>query len=76
MAIQRKSRIPRSRAKGSEAENSGVFLTEGLFFIPVPEWEGWELIQPRKMECMDHLPRWEFYFYPKEERDWIFLWIT
>ncbi len=25
---------------------------------------------------MDHLARWEFYFYPKEERGWIFLRIT
>jgi len=25
---------------------------------------------------MDHLARWEFYFYPKEERGWVFLRIT
>ena len=76
MAIQRKSMIPRSRANGSEAGNSGIFLTEDLFFIPTPERGGWELIQPREMEGMDHPARWEFYFYPKEEKGWLFLWIT
>lgn len=25
---------------------------------------------------MDHLARWEFYLYPKEERGWVFLRIT
>jgi|GEM_PF-6569753 len=25
---------------------------------------------------MDHLARWEFYLHPREQRGWIFLWIT
>ena len=50
------------------------FLLPGdLLFIAVPGWEGWESVQPEKRESMDHLARWEFYFYPKEERSWIFL---
>ena len=57
-------------------KNSDFLLTENLLFIPVPGWEGWESIQPEKRESMDHLARWEFYFYPKEERGWIFLRIT
>jgi hypothetical protein len=57
-------------------KNSDFLLTEDLLFIPVPNWEGWELILPRKMESMDHLARWEFYLYPKEERGWVFLRIT
>jgi hypothetical protein len=57
-------------------KHSGFFLAGDLLFIPVPEWEGWGLIQPEKRESMDHRARWEFYFYPKEEREWIFLRIT
>jgi len=57
-------------------KHSGFFLAEGLLFIPVPSWEGWKLIKPRKMESIDHRARWEFYFYPKEERGWIFLRVT
>ena len=57
-------------------KDSGFFSTEDLLFIPVPDWEGWELIQPEKMESMDHCARWEFYVYPKNERGWIFLRIT
>lgn len=55
---------------------SAVIKREDLLFIPVPEWEGWELIQPGKKEFIDHLVRWEFYFYPKGERGWVFLRIT
>lgn len=56
--------------------NTGFLLTEDLLFIPVPGWEGWGLIQPEKRESMDHLARWEFYLHPREQRGWIFLWIT
>jgi hypothetical protein len=55
---------------------SAVIKREDLLFIPVPGWEGWESILPKKRESMDHLARWEFYFYPKEERGWVFLRIT
>jgi hypothetical protein len=56
--------------------NTGFLLKDDLLFIPVPGWEGWELIQPEKRESMDHMARWEFYFHPKEQRGWIFLRIT
>ena len=55
---------------------NAVIKREDLLFIPVPGWEGWELIQPEKRESMDHLARWEFYFHTKEQRGWIFLRIT
>lgn len=57
-------------------KEGAVIKREDLLFIPVPGWEGWELILPEKGESMDHLARWEFYFYPKEERGWVFLRIT
>jgi hypothetical protein len=57
-------------------KNAGFFLTEGLLFISVPEWEGWKYISHEKYESLDHFARWEFFFYPKSEPLWIFLRIT
>lgn len=57
-------------------KNTGVFLIEGLLFISVPEWEGWKYISHEKYESVDHVARWEVFFYPKGERYWIFLRIT
>jgi len=62
--------------KAALFKDSDFLPTGDLLLIPVPEWEGWRLIQPEKRESMDHRTRWEFYFYPKEERGWIFLRIT
>jgi hypothetical protein len=57
-------------------KNTGFFLTEGLLFISVPEWEGWKYINYEKYESVDHFARWEVFFYPRGERFWIFLRIT
>jgi hypothetical protein len=57
-------------------KNIGFFLTEGLLFISVPEWEGWQYIRHEKYESLDHFARWEVFFYPRGERLWIFLRIT
>jgi len=57
-------------------KNAGFFLTEGLLFISVPEWEGWKYISHEKYESLDHFARWEVFFYPRGERFWIFLRIT
>jgi hypothetical protein len=57
-------------------KNTGFFLTEGLLFISVPEWEGWQYISHEKYESLDHFARWEVFFYPRSERFWIFLRIT
>ena len=54
-------------------KHSGFFLTEGLLFIPVPEWEGWKCIDFQKGEPIDHFVRWEFYFHPRNGQGWIFL---
>jgi len=56
--------------------NTGFFLTEGLLFISVPEWEGWQYISHEKYESLDHFARWQVFFYPRAERFWIFLRIT
>ena len=57
-------------------KNTGFFLTEELLFIPAPGWEGWKYISHEKYESVDHFARWEFFFYPRGERFWIFLRIT
>jgi hypothetical protein len=57
-------------------KNAGFFLTQGLLFIAVPEWEGWKYINHEKYESVDHFARWEAFFYPRGERFWIFLRIT
>jgi hypothetical protein len=57
-------------------KNTGFFLIEGLLFICVPEWEGWKYINHEKYESVDHFARWEVFFYPRDERFWIFLRIT
>lgn len=57
-------------------KNTGFFMGEGLLFISVPEWEGWQYINHEKYESVDHFARWEVFFYPKGERFWIFLRIT
>lgn len=57
-------------------KDTGFFLTEGLLFICVPEWEGWKYISHEKCESVDHFARWEVFFCPKGERFWIFLRIT
>ena len=57
-------------------KNTGFFLTEGLLFISVPEWEGWKYINHEKCEFVDHFARWESFFHPREGRFWIFLRIT
>jgi hypothetical protein len=57
-------------------KHSGFFLTEGLLFIPIPEWEGWKRIDFEKGESIDHFSRWEFYFHSKNGQAWVFLRIT
>jgi hypothetical protein len=57
-------------------KNAGFFLTLGLLFIAVPEWEGWKYITHEKYESVDHFARWEVFFYPRGERFRIFLRIT
>jgi len=57
-------------------KNIGYFLAEGLLFIPVPEWEGWKYLRSETSESLDHFARWEVFFYPRDERFWIFLRIT
>jgi hypothetical protein len=57
-------------------KNAGFFLTQGLLFIAVPEWKGWQYINHEKYESMDHFARWECFFHPRNERLWIFLRIT
>jgi len=57
-------------------KNTGFFLTAGLLFISVPEWEGWKYLRSETSESLDHLARWEVFFYPRGERFWIFLRIT
>ncbi len=49
------------------------FLTEGLLFICVPEWEGWEYISHEKYESVDHFARWEVFFSLKGKRLYVFL---
>ncbi len=66
-----------SRLKESVVlKNTAFFLTGGLLFIPVPEWEGWRYINHGKYESVGHFARWEVFFYPRGERLWIFLRIT
>lgn len=40
-------------------KKAGFFLTEGMLFIPVPEWEGWKHIRPVMRESIDHFARWK-----------------
>ncbi len=57
-------------------KNTGFYLTGELLYIPVPGWEGWKYISHEKYQSVDHVARWEVFFYPKGERFWIFLRIT
>lgn len=57
-------------------KNAGFFLTQGLLFIAVPEWKGWQYINHEKYGSMDHFARWECFFHPRDERLWVFLRIT